>query len=147
MKAYWSEGEYLSAWVLSASDEEEKQMEALGLSKYVSGWGNKLDDNFVKVIGKFDMIDFKNHEFTMQQAEAYAKPILEAKKKACEERKAKSKASNELKFLEAKTTGKPVVLKRWSEECDGSTEECDIDNLTEYAMPDGSTKVVRSHSW
>ena len=50
-------------------------------------------------------------------------------------------------FAEAKRTNHPVVIKQWSEGCDHSVEECDIDNLTQYAMPDGSTKTTRSHSY
>jgi len=128
--------------MLSASDDERKKMEDLHLVHYVNGWGDELDSKFVKSLGLE-----KSREFTIHEAEAYAKPLIEAKAKACAEREAKKKSSDAAKFLEAKQTGKPVVLKQWSEECNDPSEECNVDNLTMVAMPDGTTKTTRNHTW
>jgi hypothetical protein len=60
---------------------------------------------------------------------------------------AEAQAKVEAAFGEAKTTGKPVELKRWTEECDGSVDDCSIDIVTKYAMPDGTTKITRTHTY
>jgi hypothetical protein len=60
---------------------------------------------------------------------------------------AEAQAKVEAAFGEAKTTGKPVELKRWTEECDGSVDGCSVDIVTKYAMPDGATKITRIHTY
>lgn len=50
-------------------------------------------------------------------------------------------------FAEAKETGKPVVLRKTSAPCNDPHEECSLDMVTVYAMPDGSTKTERHHTW
>jgi hypothetical protein len=135
IKPYYYDGEYLSGYKPGACDDE---LERLGLAHHVSGWGTHLDDIVVEKLGK---------EFTLGQAEDFARPKLEAAAKARTDqatRKAEKKAAA---FDEARRTGKPVVLSSWSEECDGSTDECNIDNITIHAMPDGSTKKTRDHTW
>ncbi len=72
-----------------------------------------------------------------------------AEKKAAEEA-AKAKAAaeeREAKFQEAREAGAPVLLHRWNEPCNDPREECNLDIIYEYAMPDGSTKVERHHTW
>ena len=136
IKTYYHDGEYLSGHTLHG--EEADLLAELKLCKYVSGWGYRVESELVKTLGE---------EFTYPQAyefyEANVKPALDAKAA----KKAAKEAERAAKFNEAKETGKPVVLRRWSEECNDPNEECDIDNLTEYAMPDGTTKVERHHTW
>ncbi len=60
---------------------------------------------------------------------------------------AEAQAKVEAAFAEAKTTGKPIVIKSWADECDGSTDDCSIDIVTKYAMPDGTTKITRTHTY
>lgn len=50
-------------------------------------------------------------------------------------------------FAEAASTGERQILRQWSEECNDPREECDIDNIIQYAMPDGTTKTERYHTW
>jgi hypothetical protein len=50
-------------------------------------------------------------------------------------------------FAEAKRTGKPVVLAHWTADCDDPREECDLDDVTEYALPDWTTRTERHHTW
>jgi len=53
---------------------------------------------------------------------------------------------NEL-FLKAKETGEKQEIKHWAEECNDEDEECNIDMIYLYAMPDGSIKEERSHTY
>lgn len=73
-----------------------------------------------------------------------AEAELEAEKNA---KKAVADAERKAKFEEAARTGKPVVLEMWSDECNDPHESCDIDNIYVYAMPDGSEKTERHHTW
>jgi hypothetical protein len=62
----------------------------------------------------------------------------EWEKRATEQRQAK--------FAQARETGKPVILAQWmSDDCD--LPDCGMDNVIEYAMPDGSTQTTRYHSY
>lgn len=61
-------------------------------------------------------------------------------------RHAKQVTRNE-KFAKAKTTGKPVLLQETTGECNDSDEECSIDIVRVFAMPDGSTKTTRVHTY
>ena len=45
----------------------------------------------------------------------------------------------------AKSSGKPVVIRRYEEE--SNIPDNDVDSITEYAMPDGTVKVNRSHNY
>jgi len=47
----------------------------------------------------------------------------------------------------AKATGLKQRIKEWSEDCDGSTDECNVDHMIEYAMPDGRVEVERVHTY
>ena len=63
--------------------------------------------------------------------------------------KKREEKENKIKdiFKKAAETGVKQEIKHWSEECNDPREACDIDIVTEYAMPDGTTKVVGSHTW
>jgi hypothetical protein len=50
-------------------------------------------------------------------------------------------------FEKAAQTGEKQELSRTHDECNDSEESCDIDEIIEYAMPDGTTKTVRYHTW
>lgn len=50
-------------------------------------------------------------------------------------------------FTEAKETGEKQKLYSYSEPCNDRNEECDIDIITVYALPNGDTEEVRSHTW
>jgi hypothetical protein len=68
-----------------------------------------------------------------------------ARARKAAERDAKTTAS----LAEAKATGKPVELARWTEECDGAdgVDECSLDVCRRLAMPDGSIRVSRQHTF
>lgn len=62
-------------------------------------------------------------------------------------KKAAAEADRASKFAEAYETGKMVMLKKWTEDCNDPREECSIDIVSEYALPDGSTAIKRAHTW
>lgn len=78
---------------------------------------------------------------------AEVEAIEQAEVKEKELKKAAREAERKAKFDEAHETGEPVILRMWSEDCDDPREECSLDNIVEYAMPDGSVKTVRSHTY
>lgn len=132
IKVYYHDGEYLSAYIVFG--KEAKLLEKLGLARYIEGWGTKVEEELVEAVGE---------EFTYEQAKNFVQPKIEAKK----EQEAKRKAEIEAKIQEAKETGKPVELRRWVESCNDPKEDCDIDHVVEYVMPDGTTKTERYHTW
>jgi hypothetical protein len=72
-----------------------------------------------------------------------------AEKKAAEEaaQKAAADAARQAKFERARETGRPVLLAQWTEPCNDPREECSLDIVQQYAMPDGSVKTERNHTW
>ena len=81
--------------------------------------------------------------------EAARKEAEEAAKKEAEEarKKAEKEAALQEKFEEAKATGKPVVIRSYTVPCEDPQEECSMDIITEYAMPNGTTKTEQHHTW
>jgi hypothetical protein len=128
----WHDGEILSDWEVFG--EAAKALEEIGAAKYINGWGYCVEGAIIKVLGK---------EFTFPQVAELLRPAREekeAKKRAREE-------ARQAKFAEAKRTGKRVELRSWMDDCNDSREQCSLDHVTEYAMPDGTTKIVRQHTW
>jgi len=50
-------------------------------------------------------------------------------------------------FATAKEAGKPQMLDSHMVACNNPGEECDYDYLITYALPDGTTKTERHHTW
>lgn len=132
IKVHYHDGEYLSGYAVYG--EEADLLEKLGIAKYVSGWGTCVDDKAVEALGK---------EFTYPEALEYVRPTLEAK----EAKKAAAEAERAEKFEEAKKTGKPVEIRSWTADCNDPHEQCSLDIITEYAMPDGTITTDREHTW
>jgi len=126
------DGEYLSGYTVHGP--AAKLLCELGLAKEVSGWGVHVESNVIDTLGK---------SFTYPQAIELARPALEEKQATSDEKAAKRTAI----FAAAKETGKPVVLAHWMDDCNDPREECSTDSVTEYAMPDGTTEIQRSHTW
>ena len=87
-------------------------------------------------------------------SEADKAAIIEGvERKAAEEQARKEaeevekQAKVEQALAEAKATGKPVEIARWTEPCDGTVRECSLDIVTRWAMPDGTIKVRRTHTY
>lgn len=127
----YHDGEYLTGH--EAFGRQAKLLVELGLAKDVDGWGTHVDHKAVEALGT---------EFTYAQAAEYARPALEAKQTALD---AKDAARLE-KFTEARRTGKPVELASWNDDCCERDFDCSLDIVTEYALPDGSTKTSRIHT-
>ncbi len=129
--------------------------------------GNDVDTQFREDIkkvedtierhGKFEILKVKSIEvqrdtglYTNQWYEISNEDIMcifneiEAAKKAKRDEKEDNKAAI---FIKAKASGEKQILNQWSEECNDKEESCDIDNIIEYAMPDGSIKTERHHTW
>ena len=107
--------------------------------------------------GKFEVLKAKSVEvqrdtglYTNQWYEISNEDMLniyndiEATKKANKDEKETAKDAI---FAKAKATGEKQILNQWSEDCNEPEESCDIDNIIEFAMPDGSTKTERNHTW
>ncbi len=132
IKLHYHDGEYLSGYTLHG--DQAKLMEQIGLAKYVGGWGHLVNDVVVEKLGTY---------FEYRAAWEMAQPALQNKR----DFDRMEKESIERIFAEAKRTGDQQVLDSYSAECNDPREECDIDSVTVYAMPDGSRKTVRSHTW
>jgi hypothetical protein len=128
----YHDGEILSGW--GAYGKSADLLVELGLAQYVSGWGYHVKDEVVRALGE---------EFTYPEAAEYARPIQEAKaaKKAAEE------AARAEKFSQAAETGKAVLLEQYSTDCNDPNESCNVDIVTVWAMPDGTTQRRRQHTW
>lgn len=82
-----------------------------------------------------------------ESAEAGHAAAEEATGKEAAGKTAAEEARVEAAFAEARETGKPVELDRWEEECNDPREECSLDLVTLWAMPDGTKQVKRQHTW
>lgn len=132
IKLSYHDGEYLSGYTLYG--QEGKLMEEIGLAKYVDGWGYYIKDDVAKKLGT---------EFQYHTAWELAQPAIIAKQQWAQMKKDRIAGV----FAEAKRTGRQIVLNSYTAECNDPREECDLDTVTVYAMPDGSKKTVRSHTW
>jgi hypothetical protein len=50
-------------------------------------------------------------------------------------------------FRLAKETGEPQLLSSYMADCDDPEEQCSLDSVSILAMPDGTTKRKRQHTW
>jgi membrane-associated HD superfamily phosphohydrolase len=136
IELFYSEGEYLSGYM--PKGEASGPLEKLGVAHYVSGWGVLVDRKLVEALGT---------EFSYQQVLDYLDPVQEETEKKQAEATKKKEAEKAEKFQQAKETGEPVEIHRYTADCNDPSEECNLDIVTIYAMPDGSTKTVRNHTW
>jgi hypothetical protein len=128
----WHDGEILSGYMPADQATSEVLVE-LGLAKYVEGWGLYVDARTVEALGP---------EFSFAQASA----LCDSRKREVE-KKAQQEADLTAKLAEAKETGKPILLRKWTTGCCDPKEECSVDVHYEFAMPDGTTKHKQHHTW
>lgn len=131
IELHYHDGEYLSGHQVFGRAGE--LLVGLGIAKEVDGWGVCVDAAAVKALGA---------KFAYPQAAEYARPALE-KAQAAE---AAREAARRGKFDEAKRTGTSVLLGSWTEGCCEKDFDCDMDIVTQYAMPDGSVRTERTHT-
>jgi len=129
---HYYDGEYLQGYAVHGKAAD--LLEKLGLAKYVDGWGYRVSDETVNALGE---------EFTYPEAVEYVAP----RKAAEAAEKTKKEAEKKAKFVEAKATGKPIELHRYVDDCNDPHEECSTDIITVWAMPDGTIKTTRRHTW
>lgn len=129
----YSEGEYLSGWRVESQIGAELLI-TLGLAQEVEGWGIYVPPRVVQALGE---------NISYPQAVLMVQPQREREAIAAAEKAAREAAT----FAEAKATGSPVVLRCYTTDCDDPNEECDVDIVTESAMPDGSVRRTRTHTW
>jgi hypothetical protein len=66
--------------------------------------------------------------------------------------KAKAEKETETKriaaiFAKAAETGEKQELERHTDDCNDPSEECNMDIITVWAMPDGTKTTTRTHTW
>ncbi len=126
-KVSYHNGQALSGYLIFG--HEADLLKSLGVAKKIGGWRTIVDEELIEALGE---------EFTYQQAKDYSGPVLAEKKKDVAKREAKMK--------ESKQTGEKVAIRRWQEDCNNARMDCDLDNMTEFALPDGTTKNERRHT-
>ena len=62
-------------------------------------------------------------------------------------KKAEKEAKIKAIYESARLTNEKQLLSKWSDDCDDPREQCDIDIVYEYAMPNGTVKIERHHTW
>jgi hypothetical protein len=84
----------------------------------------------------------KEHEGT----EDFELTLVEVLEKRINVKKEKEEKLN-LLFNKAKETGEKQEITHYTTECNNPIEECNIDIVYEYAMPDGTRKIERIHTY
>jgi len=64
-----------------------------------------------------------------------------------EAKKAEAEDKKKALFEKAKEIGEKQIIERYPVECSDPDESCDIDIVTIYAMPDGTTQITKHHTW
>lgn len=138
----WNEmlkrNETLKLWKASASCGE----------RMIIGLPDALKDKEALLLKnlEFDW-DMKEERFIfMITAQELSNVIEKAEKKDDEAKKQREVKITGLK-KEARETGKPVELSRWTENCPTPEIDCDIDTVIEYIKSDGSIIRERHHSY
>lgn len=133
IRVRWQEGDPLSAYA-PCTDEDSKVLKSVRMARGISGWGTKVESALIKALGT---------EFTFQEVQEFLRPETERQEAA-----EKAKADEiEQKTRQARETGERVLLRKWTEDCNDPREECSMDLVSEYVLPDGKKQVVRHHTW
>jgi hypothetical protein len=117
-------------------------------------YNNKIQNAvFRKLEDKTTMEDYGDYSITdkVEITGAELIEMLEEEKRIQEQKQKEIKEKEENKineiFAKAKETGEKQKISSWFEPCNDHNEDCDLDNITEYAMPDGTRKTIRSHTY
>lgn len=135
----------------TAGKHEFFKMTAESIHKYLN------TDEIENTLGrKADEVDFGDyvHKFRYEMAFGEYKRLAElaemkaqeAEQKKLEKEKAEKERIEKL-FEKARETGEKQVIVQYSVPCNVPEEDCDIDIVTVYAMPDGTRKTERHHTW
>ena len=72
--------------------------------------------------------------------------ILKEMEKELQNKQVEEKRINEL-FEKAKQTREKQLINKWSEPCNNPNEECNVDIVYVWIMPDGGKTKSRHHTW
>lgn len=112
------------------------------------GFSLKLDDRVIKglIIPKEKLEELR--EIKEKAIELYQIEVgkMEKIEEVEIEDKEESKKRKEVKAL-VEATGEAQILKRYSTECDDPDEECNLDYITIWLLPNGRTIEKRQHTW
>ncbi|MED5050628.1 hypothetical protein P9850_01925 [Anoxybacillus rupiensis] len=142
------------AWVPDSNVGKHRFFkEAIEIMKKAKFSSEKIEEVLNR---KADDVDWGDYSITYDYRMIFGelKLLVKAAKEEnekIENEKAKKEAEQKEKldklFEEAKRTGEKVEIRRWTTSCNDPNEECDLDTIIEYAMPDGSIKKERYHTW
>lgn len=107
----------------------------------VIGWASAIRPGAMGSFASIQICSISRDSLEQIKATKSAKEVAATAKKGQEE------AEMQAKFEEARISGKPVVLESYMADCNDPHEECSTDLVATYAMPDGSTKTERQHTW
>lgn len=107
---------------------------------------NKAITELLGEVANWDYLEkaniVKNHNGT----ENFSLTLAEVLEKRITVKKEKEEKLNNL-FAIAKETGEKQEIGHYTTACNNPKEECDIDIVYEYAMPDGTVKTERTHTY
>lgn len=105
------------------------------------------DENGTKALSHDSLESHFGWYFIPSELFEKAKADEKAKhEKRMAEKKAEQKRIDDI-FDTAKNTGKKQVLRTFDIECQDPREECSVDIVTVWAMPDGSKTKTVNHTW
>lgn len=84
--------------------------------------------------------------FTYEEAKEMLKEEVEELEQKNIEKAAEKERIEQL-FVTAKETGSKQLIREYSEACNDPAEDCDVDIVKLYAMPDGTETLERFHTW
>jgi len=125
----WQDGAILSGWTVDGA--ARRVLEEARIGRDVYGWGYLVPDELVEALGQ---------EFTLTDAVAWAEARRRPQGPSLEDVRRE-------KLAEAARTDQPVEVRRWLEPCGDQREECSLDVVVELALPDGSTRIERRHTY
>ena len=97
-----------------------------------------------------DMCSYGGWEFDEKQTAILiqmAQKVIDEKQKKKEEKEKEVEEKEAEIFAIAKKTNEKQLIKSFPIECQDINEECDIDWVCVYAMPDGTKTEIISHTW
>ena len=137
----------------SEKEEKRKQDQVATVTFYTGNWESHeasidtqkdLSDQFARIAAMYP------DDCTPESVQKDYERHLENKESDTAEKnkkKTEKEAVRAAAFALAKETGKNQLICRWTEDCDDPREECNLDSVSEYAMPDGTAERIRQHTW
>lgn len=133
--------------LLEAEIAEKEAKRKATLTFYITGW----ESHEVSVDTRYDIeeqlkeiAEEYHNDTTLELVKRdYNKAVADIADKKAEADALKAR-EDEI-FAKAQATGTKQVLRTYMADCDWP--DCSVDQITEYAMPDGSISVIRTHTF